>query len=667
MRFFPKWDILYQAAELNMNDQKKPRIRYRTSIWLFSFLILILFGVFSIGIAVNVAKWGNEWKQSELVNFIVNSHSLEVMIRSSPEKQAIFDGVWTPETTLEIKRMLQPFQLKPTDRVFLVYRRGGVQIFPEIEDRDKLVDFSWQNPFWKRAWEGIRSLTVEYDSWDGSSVIARIVPESFSDAGPGVLIIFERDQKVFRKTDVRIRSFFLFSILGLLCAYIVVIYYGRKMLQPYARLEKILSDAVSMKSRAIKSEEDFRDPVQRAIETFAEAIVRLQEQEYRLEYLGDRLEQPMTPMDAYEEELLAKVNTGIVTFDQNRVIQTMTSRIPKLLQLQVSDVRGEQCETVFGADSEICRVLDMALIQGKVVRQKNWKWQPGGQKPVWLSISTTLIQSSDTTIIGVGCVIRDITLLKKLRSQVREKEHLAALGELSAGIAHEFRNPLGAIQGNAQYLSEELTNDELAGVAQEICSEVKGLERIIRNFLQFARPVQPDVSPADLCKLIREELSAMEKVCARKTHIELVTENDVVPIELDENLFRQVIRNCVENACQAMEEDGKLVIKLEQIHSDLDAYKSREHCVIRFMDTGHGIPVELIDDVFKPFFTTREEGTGLGLAIVKKIVLLHNGFVEFEPRNEQGAVLRITLPVTYDPDGADLLQNPESMNRSIDF
>jgi signal transduction histidine kinase len=659
MRFFRKWVILYQAAGMKMNEQKQPRIRYRTSIWLFSFLILVLFGVFSIGVAINVANWGHEWKQTELVNFIVNSHSLEVMLRSSPERQAVFDGVWTPETTQEIRRMLQPFQLKPFDRIFLVYRRRGVQIFPDIEERDELVDFSWQNPFWKRAWEGIRGLTVEYDSWDGTSVIARIVPENFSDAGPGVLIIFERDQEVFHKTDVRIKSFILFSILGLLCAYIVVFYYGGKMLQPYARLEKILSDAVSMKSRAIKSEDDFRDPVQRAIETFAEAIDRLQKQEYRLEYLGDRLEQPMAPMDAYEEELLAKVNTGIVTFDQNRMIQTMTSRVPKLLRLQVSDVRGETCETVFGADSEICRVLDMALIQKKVVRQKNWKWQQCGQKPVWLSISTTLIQSSDNTIVGVGCVIRDITLLKKLRSQIREKEHLAALGELSAGIAHEFRNPLGAIQGNAQFLSEEIAHDDLAGVALEICNEVKGLERIIRNFLQFARPVQPDVSSVDLCRVIHEEISAMEKVCARKTQMELVSEKESVPVEIDENLFRQVIRNCIENACQAMEEQGKLVIKMEIILSDPDTFKSCEHCVIRFIDTGPGVPVELTEEVFKPFFTTREEGTGLGLAIVKKIVLMHNGFVEFEQRHERGAVLRITFPVMHDSDGVDRLQTPE--------
>lgn len=642
-----------------MNEQKQPKIRYRTSIWLFSFLILVLFGVFSLGVAINVARWGREWKESELVNFIIHSHYLEALFRLSPEKQAFYDGHWSLETEQEISRLLQPFQLKPLDRVYLIYRDHAVQIFPKIENRDELVAFSFENPFWRRAWEGIRSLTVEYDSWDKVSVIARIVPENISEAGPGVLIVIERDQQVFKKNDIRTMGFFLFSILGLLCAYIVVIYYGRKMLQPYMRLEKILSDAVSMKSQAIKSEEDFRDPVQRAIETFAEAIVRLQKQEYRLEYLGDRLESPMTPMDAYEEELLAKVNTGIVTFDQNKVIQTMTSRVPKLLGLTLSNVKGQKCDTVFGSDSEICRVLNLALNKKKVVRQKNWLWQRDGQKPIWLSISTTLIHSTDDSIIGVGCVIRDITLLKKLHSQIREKEHLAALGELSAGIAHEFRNPLGAIQGNAQYLSEEINDKELAGIALEIYSEVRGLERIIRDFLQFARPVQLEVTPIDLPDMIREEISTIEKLSSSDIQFEQQQNTDSIVAEIDERLFRQVIKNCFENARQAMNGHGKLVINLQKASSDLDGIHPRDHCIIHFIDTGPGVPSDLVEEVFKPFFTLREEGTGLGLAIVKKIVLLHNGFVEFERREEPGAVLRISIPLKYDPEKIEILSDSE--------
>ncbi len=631
-----------------MNKSKQPKIRYRTSIWLFSFLILVLFAVFSLGIALNISKWGQEWNQMELNYFITSSHSMEHLLRNSSKSSIIFSDSWDETVVHEIEQIMQPFVLNAFDRAYLVHTSHGIQIFPVIQPINELVDFADDNEFWQRGREGIRSFTVEYDSWDGTPVIARIIPESLSETGAGIILVIERDRKVFSKTDFRVTSFFALSILGLVFAYIVVLYYGRKMLQPFSRLETILSDVVSMKSHVIQAEEEFLDPVQRSIETFAEVIRKLQEQEYRLEFLGNRLEQPMSPMDTYEDELLDKVNTGIITFDQNLVIQTMTSRGPTLFRLTLSDVKGRRCGEIFGKNSELCRVLKMGLEQKKVVKQHDWQCRIAGSKFVWLSVSTTLIQKTDGSIIGIGCVIRDITLLKKLRSQIREKEHLAALGELSAGIAHEFRNPLGAIQGNAQYLREEVRNSDLGAVAEEISSEVTNLERIIRDFLQFARPVQPDVSKVDLCQLINDEIVTVKKRYGESIEFDLVSERSSVILELDENLFRQAVKNIIENACQAMSNKGKIEIRIDVVKDDTNNTGQSQSCVIQFKDSGPGISSELIEEVFKPFYTGREDGTGLGLAIVKKIILMHNGFVEFEVRDEPGAIMRISIPVEFD-------------------
>jgi signal transduction histidine kinase len=633
-----------------VNRAKQPKIRYRTSIWLFSFLILVMFAVFSLGIALNISKWGQEWKQVELNYFITSSHSVEHLFGNSPARQSILSGFWDEAAEHEIEKLMQPFFLNTLDRVYLVFDEHGIQIFPVIEPIDELAEFAASNEFWQRGRDGIRSFTVEYESWDGTPVIARIIPESSSEAETTVLLVVERNRKVFSRTDFRVAVFFLLSILGLVFAYIVVLYYGRKMLQPFVRLETILSDVVSMKSHVIQAQDDFQDPVQRSIETFAEVIRKLQEQEYRLEFLGNRLEQPMSPMDTYEDELLDKVNTGIITFDQNRVIQTMTSRVPKLFQLKSSDVKGHKCEDVFGHSSEICRVLDMGLNNKKAVRQQNWKWQVSSSIPIWLSISTTLIQETDGSVIGVGCVVRDVTLVKKLRSQIREKEHLAALGELSAGIAHEFRNPLGAIQGNAQYLKEEVEEEHLAVIAGEISSEVNNLERIIRDFLHFARPVQPDVSPQNPYLLIQDEINSVKRLYGENIEFNLNAGANVVSVELDENLFRQAVHNILENACQAMNGSGSIEVKIAVADTGANDAESSGVCTIQFQDTGPGIPPDLIEEVFKPFYTGRQDGIGLGLAIVKKIILMHNGFVEIESREESGAIIRISIPVEYDRD-----------------
>ncbi len=633
-----------------MNDQRQPLIRYRTSIWLFSFLILVLFGVFSIGVVVNVSEWGNQWKRFELNHFITTSNSLELLLKGSPMSQAILENDTNPRTLDEIQRLLLPFRFNTSDRVYVINRDKARQLFPDFSDRDDLSIFSRSNRHWKSGWSGIRSLTAEYESWDGTPVVATIIPELFSEAGPGVLIVLERERQVFDWPEKRIAGFMMLSIFGLVFAYIVVLYYGRKMLQPFSRLETILRDAGSMKSNLVDMGSDFKDPVQRAIETFAGAIQKLQEQEDRLEFLGDRLAQPMSQMDAYEEELLASVNTGIITFDQNRLIQTMTSRVPRLLRIPEDDVRGKRCETVFGAESEICKVLIMALEEKGIVNQHIWRWHLSGKQPVWLSVSTTLIQSGKGETTGVGCVIRDVTLLKRLHSQIREKEHLAALGELSAGVAHEFRNPLGAIHGNAQYLAESSTDPELRSIAQEICAEVKGLDRIIRDFLNFARPLQPQVSKIDIRALIQEELAAMARIVGPGIRLSMESDAPVSISEIDDSMFRQVIRNVISNACQAMESGGDVFVTIDAAVLQGGETQDPDHYIIRIRDTGPGIEPDLQDEVFKPFFTGRPEGTGLGLAIVKKIILMHNGFVEFERTDQPGAILRITLPIQFDPE-----------------
>ncbi|MBN1879235.1 PAS domain S-box protein [bacterium] len=639
-----------------MSDIRQPVIRYRTSIWLFSFLILVLFGVFSIGIVVNVRQWGNQWRRLELNHFITTSQALELLLETLLECNSMLEGDWSARNREDLERLLYPFRLNTSDRVFFVNKKGARQIFPVMEDRPELVDFSQTNPHWRRGWDGIRSLTAEYISWDQTPVVASINPEDFSIAGPGVLIIFERNRAVFDWPEKRVTGFILFSILGLIFAYIVVLYYGRKMLQPFSRLEAILGDASSVKTDLIRLDDDFRDPVQRSIETFAGTIRKLREQEDRLEYLGDKLEQRMSPMDAYEEDLLASVNTGIITFDQNRTIMTLTSRVPQLLHLEKSDVRGSACEEVFGIDSEIYRVVSNALNRQQTVQQHQWRWDQHNRQPIWLSISTTLIQTPNGDITGVGCVVRDVTLFKRLRNQIREKQHLAALGELSAGVAHEFRNPLGAIQGNAQFLAESITESDLREVAFEICHEVSGLERIIRDFLNFARPVQPDVSSLDLGQLFSEEAAALSRQYDSLVQFSIEPMNEPRIAEIDENQFRQLIRNVLANACQAMQGRGDINVSIEPVTLQSVVPEEPDHYIIRVRDTGPGVPVDRLDEVFKPFYTSRTEGIGLGLAIVKKITLMHNGFVEFEKNTETGAVLRLTIPIRFDPEKTVILK-----------
>ncbi|HPQ38761.1 MAG TPA: ATP-binding protein [bacterium] len=651
-----------------MTEEKQPAISYRGSIWLFSFLLLILFGVFSLGAGLNIMQMGREWRYAEFNHFISTAAGIQLILTHSEDGTRALSGEWDSGLQAALDPILQPYKLNASDRVFLVFRESLRQVLPVARSSQPPSGFPPEIPAWSSGWNGIHAVAVEYTSVDSVPVLASVVPEKFSVAGPGVLIVVERKMEVFNRIDRQVRFLLFLCIFGLVSAYVLVIYYGRKMLRPFNRLEQILQDAASVKTDVMSLADHYRDPVQRSIETFSVAVTRLLEQEERLELLSNRLEESVSPEDEYESDVLASVNAGIVTFDTRMRIQSYTGKIPELLHLGDRDICGMFCADVFGHGSVLCSVVSVSLKQKTPIRQRQWNWEPPGNPPIWFSLSTLLIRSPGGAVKGIGCVIRDITLLKRLRHQIREKEHLAALGELSAGIAHELRNPLGAIQGNAEYLAGEISEEELSQIALEIRNEVLTLERIIRDFLSFARPSVPDVSPVDLKALIQEELRSVEAMYGDAVTVTLKLSETPVVLELDENLMKQVLKNAFDNACQMMQGSGALIIRISAPVSGNDerVQSAGGDWLLEIEDTGPGVPPGQVETVFKPFVSRREGGTGLGLAIVKKIVLIHNGYVEFEKRTAPGAVLRIILPESYDPDRT-MTMSREELDQTSDF
>jgi signal transduction histidine kinase len=631
---------------------KHPILSYRGSIWLFSFLLLVLFAVFSIGTTLNLLQMGSHWRRSEFSHFMSTSSSIMALLQETETGNRMLEGQWNDFLISRMRQMMQAYDLNTSDEVFLVFHDSVKMIFPEIKELEAGESGTELPETWRKGWRGISSMSEVYTRADGREVMAAIRPGNYNEAGPGVIMVVERETRVFNRIGNRINYLIAFSIIGLIFAYILVLYYGRKMLQPYSRLETILMNAENLDSKAVQQSETLRDPVKRAIETFDEAIKQLQEQESRLENLSKQLEHPELTDSDIRDDLLDTVNAGIVTFDTDLTVKSFTSRVPELLNLERERINGRSGADVFGYESMLFHLVTSTLKSNRGIQQRLWNWNLPGQDPRWFNLSTTLIRSAQKKIIGVGCVIRDITVMKRLESQIREKEHLAALGELSAGIAHEFRNPLGAILGNAQYLVKEIQTNELAEVARDIRDEVIDLERIIRDFLNFARPFHPEVSDVDLVKLFKEESLSIQQDYDSKVEIEIDSKTEEKTLQLDENLFRQVIRNALLNACQVMHGEGRIRVEITapELSSRKTAPQRKPNWMIRITDEGPGVLPEHNEMLFKPFFSKREGGTGLGLAIVKKIVLIHNGFVEFEHKNPPGAVLRIIIPGSYDPD-----------------
>jgi len=235
--------------------------------------------------------------------------------------------------------------------------------------------------------------------------------------------------------------------------------------------------------------------------------------------------------------------------------------------------------------------------------------------------------------------------LQRAEADARRSERLAALGQLSAGLAHEIRNPLGVIKGSAEMLQQKLQGSEpLAGeLAGYISAEVNRLNALVARFLDFARPSHLDLRPQRVCEIIDRSL---DSVLAQSPDSKVRVERNysrVPEILADEQFCERIFVNLIQNAFQAMESSpgGAQILR---ISAAPETAGGRPGVGIVIEDTGPGVPPEAREQIFNPFFTTKKDGVGLGLAIVAKIVDDHRGSIKLESGSQPGARFRIFLP-----------------------
>jgi two-component system, NtrC family, sensor kinase len=224
------------------------------------------------------------------------------------------------------------------------------------------------------------------------------------------------------------------------------------------------------------------------------------------------------------------------------------------------------------------------------------------------------------------------------RTQMSRAEHLATLGELAAGLAHEIRNPLAGIAGVMEIIGRDLPpNSPAREVLREVKSEVQHINRILTDLLDTARPKPPQFRPANLNATVEHAvIFARQQALSKPVEIELIKDAELPVIEHDTGQIHQVLLNLLLNAIQAIEGDGKVTVKLAQ----------RDDCaLVEVGDTGCGIPPENLSNVFRPFYTTKGHGTGLGLSLAKRMVEDHGGRIEVSSEVGRGTDFRVLLPL----------------------
>jgi signal transduction histidine kinase len=239
----------------------------------------------------------------------------------------------------------------------------------------------------------------------------------------------------------------------------------------------------------------------------------------------------------------------------------------------------------------------------------------------------------------------------QIYERMKERDRLAALGQMAAGLAHEIRNPLGSIKGAAQYL-QPVEGQQPEGGTREflhiIVEEVDRLNKIVSQFLDYARPYRGDQSPLDVNDVVRKTLNLLDKErSGSKVEIVMNLHEVLPPVRADAQQLRQVMLNLALNAFDAMPEGGRLQVSTGLRRSTRRG-ATAAFLEIRFRDDGIGIPPADLRNLFVPFFTTKEKGTGLGLAISQRIIENHGGTIEVRSQPGSGATFTVLLPVEAD-------------------
>ncbi len=361
--------------------------------------------------------------------------------------------------------------------------------------------------------------------------------------------------------------------------------------------------------------------------------------------------QDLAQLRTLHQRTVESLKSGLLTTDLEGRVTSFNQEAQRITGLTRERALGRELEEVLPG----VRALQRGARAAETGARARMQFAGPGARLLHLGIGAYVLRDGSGEACGEVVIFQDVTDVVAMERELRRSERLAAIGELSASIAHEIRNPLAAISGSIQVMQANgpARAVESRRLMEIVMREVDRLDRLIGDFLSFARPGEPQIELVPLAELVSEVLEMFEASRPAKVAVECDL-HEGLGVHADPGQLRQVLWNLIVNAAQAMPEGGTVRIEARSAHrrppqdSGTAGRMDEEKPVwaeITVMDQGVGIPRELVDRVFDPFFTTKTGGTGLGLAIVHRVIAEHRGLV----RVERGAgafrtAIRVSLP-----------------------
>ncbi len=442
----------------------------------------------------------------------------------------------------------------------------------------------------------------------------------------------DRMHREIVKTRLNLFSLALLAIsLGILGS----IFFARRITQPIA---KLVGRTITAAQGDLEQVIDIKtgDEIEELGRNFNHMIQQIRL--HRIELENNLRE--ITSLKAYTDNVLSSMTNGLITVDLERRVVTLNQMTEGILEKKKEEMVGSPLEEVLSPGHPLCAILQETLERERGILYPELELRRG-EESLWLMASTSLLTNGEGQRIGALVIFQDITEIKALEEKLRHADRLAALGTLSAGLAHEIKNPLSAIKTFVQLLPMKLQNASfLEKFNITVPREIDRINHLVEDLLELTRTRKRPLVHLDVNQLITQVIDLHgEEMKKKGIAFENHLDRTLPHVHGDpENLYR-AFSNLVINSIQAMPEGGLLSISSVQENSGTPMIR------IAIRDTGIGMDEETSKNLFNPFFTTKDKGVGLGMAFTRKVIEDHRGTIEVTSEKGKGTTFVLRFPV----------------------
>ncbi len=446
------------------------------------------------------------------------------------------------------------------------------------------------------------------------------------------LLIMSQEYPDLAYLDSAQEALFYIGFVGMLCVGLVYILLSRFILAPFRKLRKQALLAGRLGG-------DVSDDAEELVDEYRRMIADLKQSQEQLVELNEEIRMRADSLEEFNRQLLSSMSSGLISLNTKGDVQSINSAGEGILRVSASNVIGQGYAELFrGADSVVESIRN-CIETGVDVDYFEAEIRTMNTSTMWLGLSISTVRNAKKEMIGLSVFVNDLSELIQLRQELEKQQRMAALGEMSGGLAHQLRNSLGAISGYIKLIHKRMQKRDIEDKSMPaLLQEVNEADDLVGRFLQFARPLQLEVTACDLQELVNEVIESIAVRSEFKNisfHVQGVYDG---LLNLDPLLLKQALTNLFENSALAYNGvEGEVGVILTANQSEV---------CFNIQDHGCGIPESDLQRIFTPFFSSRPSGSGLGLPLADKIIQLHGGHLTVESTMGKGTCFTIKLPLT---------------------